>query len=221
MLAKELMVDEIPVVKTSDTGNQTLAMMDTNRVAHLPIVNNQQFLGLISEKDIFDNNCEDQALGNHNLSLVKPHVYENQHVFEVIDIMAKLNLTLIPVLDNNKNYLGSITLSRLIHAFAKMISIDKAGGIIILDMCIHDYSSSEIAQIIESNNAKILSLFVSQFENSTQINVTVKIDVTDINAILRTFERYDYTIKASFLYEDIIKSLNESRFESLIKYINM
>ncbi len=221
MLAKELMVDEIPVVKTSDTGNQALVMMDANRVSHLPIVNNEQFLGLISEKDIFDNNCEDQALGNHNLSLVNPHVFDNQHVFEVVDIIAKLNLTLIPVLDNNKNYIGSITLSRLVHAFAKMISVEKAGSIIILDMCIHDYSSSEIAQIVESNNAKILSLFVSQLENSTQINVTIKIDVTDINSILRTFERYDYSIKASFLFEDIIKSLYESRFESFIKFINI
>lgn len=221
MIAAELLVDEIPVVKTSDTGNQALNWMEINRVSHLPIVNNTQFLGLVSDKDIYDNNCEDDPLGNHNLSLVNPFVFEYQHIFEVIDIFAKSNLSVIPVLDKNKNYLGTITLSRLLLSFSKMISVDKAGSIIIFDMTIHDYSAAEIAQIVESNNAKILSLFVIQIENSTQINVTIKIDETDITPIIRTFERYDYDIKASYLYEDVIKSFYESRYEAFIKYLNI
>lgn len=221
MLAIDLIVDDIISVKTSDTGNTALSVMDTHRVSHLPIVNNKQLLGLISDKDIYDSNCEKEPIGNHNLSLVNPFVYEKQHVFEVVDIVARMNLTLIPVLDSNKNYLGAISLQKLVHSFAKMISVEKAGSIIILEMTIHDYSSSEIAQIVESDNAKILGLFVTQFDNSTKINLTLKIDVTDITSILKTFERYDYIVKASFLYEDIIKSFYDSRYESFIKYLNI
>jgi predicted transcriptional regulator len=221
MIAKDLIVDSIPVVKTSDTGNKALTWMEMHRVSHLPIVNNEEFLGLISDTDIYDNNCSDEPLGNHNLSLVRPYIYENQHIFEVIDIVAKLGISVIPVLDSSKCYIGSISIFALVTQFSKMISVEKAGSIIILEMAILDYSLSEISQIIETNNAKVLTLFVSSFENSTQINVTLKVDVTDIASIIQTFERYDYKIKASYLSEDMLKVFYDERFDSFLSFLNI
>jgi acetoin utilization protein AcuB len=220
MIARNLISESVPVLKTSDTGNNAIALMEMHRVSHLPIVNNEEFLGLISDTDIYDNNCIDDPLGNHNLSLVRPYVFENQHLFEVIDLVAKLNISIIPVLDNAKNYLGSITLFKLANAFARMISVEKAGGIIILEMTIHDYSSAEISQIVESNNAKILSLFISANEDTTGITVTIKTDVTDLASIIQTFERYDYKIKASFLSEDMLKVFYQDRYDSFLSFLN-
>lgn len=220
MIAKNLISESVPVLKTSDTGNNAIALMEMHRVSHLPIVNNEEFLGLISDTDIYDNNSLEDPLGNHNLSLVRPYVFENQHLFEVIDLVAKLNISLVPVLDAGKNYLGSITLFKLVNAFARMISVEKAGGIIILEMTIHDYSSSEISQIVESNNAKILSLFISANEDTTGITVTIKTDVTDLASIIQTFERYDYKIKASFLSEDMLKVFYQDRYDSFLSFLN-
>jgi CBS domain-containing protein len=221
MIAFDLIVDSIPVVKTSDTGNNALAWMEMHRVSHLPIVNNEEFLGLVSDTDIYDNNCGAEPLGNHNLSLVRPYVYENQHIFEVIDVVAKLKLSIIPVLDQNKHYLGCITLVKLVTEFSKMISVEKAGGIIILEMTIHDYSLTEISQIVETNNAKILTLFVSSADNTTEISVTLKIDITDMASIIQTFERYDYKIKASFLSEDMLKVFYQDRYDSFLNFLSI
>lgn len=221
MIARDLIVDSIPVVKTSDTGNNALSWMEMNRLSHLPIVNNEEFLGLVSDSDIYNNNCLDDALGNHNLSLVRPYVFENQHIFEVVDIVAKLNITVIPVLDLNKHYLGAISLFKLVTEFSKMISVEKAGGIIILESNIHDYSLSEIAQIVESNNAKVLIIFVSSTEDSTLISITLKVDITDLASIVQTFERYDYKIKASFLSEDMLKVFYQDRYDSFLNYLNI
>ena len=221
MIARDLLVDSIPVVKTSDTGNNALSWMEMHRLSHLPIVNNEEFLGLVSDTDIYDNNCLDDPLGNHNLSLVRPYVFENQHVFEVIDLVAKLNITLIPVLDLNKHYLGAISLFKLVTEFSKMISVEKSGGIIILESNIHDYSLSEIAQIVESNNAKVLILFVSSTEDSTLISITLKVDITDLASIVQTFERYNYKIKASFLSEDMLKVFYQDRYDSFLNYLNI
>ncbi|PLX06714.1 MAG: hypothetical protein C0596_13455 [Marinilabiliales bacterium] len=220
MLAKDLISDSIPVVKTSDTGDKALQWMEMHRVSHLPIVNNEGFLGLISDTDIYDNNCGKDPIGNHNLSLVRPFVFENQHIFEVMDLCAKMKLTVIPVLDSNKNYLGAISLAMMVTEFSKMTSIEKAGSIIVLEMIIHDYSMQEIASIVESNNAKIVMSYITDFDNSTQINVTIKIDVTDIASILQTFERYDYKVKASFLAEDMLKVFYQDRFDSFLNYLN-
>lgn len=221
MIAVDLIVDSIPVVKTSDTGSDALSWMEMHRVSHLPIVNNEEFLGLVSDTDIYDNNCSDQPLGNHNLSLVRPYVFENQHIFEVIDVVAKLGISIIPVLDHNKHYLGSISVFKLVSEFSRMISVEKAGGIIILEMTIHDYSLTEIAQIVESNNAKVLILYVSSTDASTEISVTLKIDITDMAAIIQTFERYNYKIKASYLSEDMLKVFYEDRYDSFINFLNI
>ncbi len=221
MLAKDLIVDSIPVVKTSDTGNDALSWMEVHRVSHLPIVNNEEFLGLVSDTDIYDNNCGEDALGNHNLSLVRPYVFANQHIFEVVDVVAKLGITVIPVLDDRKHYLGSVTLNKLVSEFSKMISVEKAGGIIILEMTIHDYSLTEIAQIVETNNAKILTLFVSSTDDSTEITVTLKVDVTDMASIIQTFERYNYKIKASFLSEDMLKVFYQDRYDSFLNFLSI
>ncbi|MCK9254458.1 MAG: CBS domain-containing protein [Bacteroidales bacterium] len=221
MLAQNLISETIPVLKTSNTGSEAIAWMETYRISHLPIVNNEEFLGLISDSDIYNNNDLDSALGTHNLSLIRPYIYENQHIYEIVDLFAKLKLTIVPVLDVNKKYLGSITLHNMVNEFAKMISVDKAGGIIILEMTIHDYSLSEISQIVESNNAKILSLFVNTQEASTGISITIKLDVTDMASVIQTFERYDYKIKASFLSEDILKVFYQDRLDSFLNYLDI
>jgi len=221
MIARDLIVDSIPVVKTSDTGNDALSWMEMHRLSHLPIVNNEEFLGLVSDSDIYDNNCQDDPLGNHNLSLVRPYVFQNQHIFEVVDLVAKLRLTIIPVLDQNKHYIGAISLFKLVTEFSKMISVEKAGGIIILESNIHDYSLSEISQIVETNNAKVLILFVSSTDNSTVISITLKVDITDLSSIVQTFERYDYKIKASFVSEDMLKVFYQDRYDSFLNYLNI
>ena len=128
---------------------------------------------------------------------------------------------MLPVLDRNKNYLGSITLFKLVTAFSQLVSVEKVGSIIVLEMTIHDYSLNEISGIIESNNAKILTSYISSHENSTKIFVTIKVDVTDIASILQTFERYDYTIKASYLSEDMLKEFYKDRYDSFLNFLNI
>ena len=221
MIAEELVTQNIPVLKTSDTGDDALAMMELFRISHLPIVNNSELLGLISDTDIYDNVCGDSPIGIHKLSLMRPYVYSDQHIYEIIDILYNLKLSVIPVLDRNKNYLGAITGNELIMAFAKITAIQRSGSIIELKMNSHDYTSSQISQIIESNNCKILSLYVSSSEDTTSIKVTIKLDTTDATSVLQTFNRFGYDVTASYLFHDVTSSLYQNRFESFMNYLNI
>ncbi len=167
MLAKDLISDVIPALHTSDTGTKALGWMDIFKVAHLPIVNNEDFLGVIGETDIYDMNMPDEPLGNHQLSLLRPYVLENQHVFEVMDVMSRLQLSLIPVLDSKKQYLGVISLPDLLHYFADLSALKNPGGIVVLQLNENDYSLAHIAQIGEGNSAKILSSYITAYKDST------------------------------------------------------
>jgi acetoin utilization protein AcuB len=221
MLAKDLISSTVPSLCTSDTGLKALSWMDIFRISHLPIVNNSEFLGLISDKDIYDLNMADEPIGNHSLSLSRPFVKAHQHPYEVISLASELKLTIVPVLDEANNYLGVITLQDLMHFVAELTALKQPGGLIVLELNVNDYSLSQIAQIIESNDAKILSLYVNSPSDSTKLDVYIKLNITDLTSVTQTFNRYNYTIKASYLDNDKMDSLYNNRFELFMKYLNV
>lgn len=221
MLAKDLISDVIPSLKTSDSGQKALYWMDIFRISHLPIVNNEDFLGLISDKDIYDLNMSEEPIGNHTLSLFSPYVTDNQHVYEVMELASRMMLTVVPVLDENNRYLGLITMTDLLHYFADMAAVKQPGGILVLEINTNDYSLTQIAQIVESNDAKILSMYISSHALSTKMEVTLKINRQDLTSIIQTFDRFNYIIRASFMNDDDMDNLYENRYDLFMKYLNI
>jgi acetoin utilization protein AcuB len=221
MLAKELISDVVPSLKTSDSGLKALYWMDIFRISHLPIINNNEFLGLISDKDIYDLNMADEPIGNHKLSLISPFVFQEQHIFEVIEIASRLKLSVVPVLNNEKQYNGVVTTNDLIDYIAQLSALNQPGGILVLELNQNDYYLSQVSQIVESNDAKILSLYVKSYENSALLELTLKINRTDITSIMQTFERYNYKIKASYMHDEELENLFDNRYEAFMKYLSI
>ena len=221
MLAKELISEVVSELRTSDTGQTALNWMEVFRISHLPIVNNLEFLGLISDTDIYDLNDPEQPIGNHNLSLIKPFVRLDQHIFDVISLAARLKLSVVPVLDDHNHYKGVIMVTDLIAELAKMSSLNEPGGLIVLDILQNDYSLSQIAQIIESNDAKVLNLYISSPPDSTRMEVTIKLNTNNLMPIIRTFERFEYEVTAWHGDEDDMNSFYSDRFDSFMRYLDI
>jgi len=221
MIARDLITDSVPPLNTSDSGALALAMMDEYRVSHMPIVNNQELLGLISDADIFALNAFDDPIGNHNLTLSGAYVVESQPIYEVIQTFANLKLTLMPVLDEKKQFLGVITLTNLVHHLARITSIDSQGGIIVLEINDKDYSLSQICQIVEANEATVLSSYITSFPDSTKLEVTLKINRLDIGAILQAFNRYGFQVISSYSNKDAFSDTMQQRFDALMNYLNI
>jgi len=220
MIAQQLISDIITPLKSFETGADALVLMDELRVSHLPIVNQEEFLGVISDTDILTYNNFTEPVGSHPLSLSNAYIIDNQHIFDVIRIIDAMKLTLLPVLDEKKHYLGSITLTTLCHNISDLMALNNPGGIIILELNDKDYLLTEIAQIVESNDAKVLGMYITTFPDSTRIEVTLKINRIDVGPVLQTFIRYNYTIKASFSEDSYSESLKE-RYNSLMNYLNI
>jgi CBS domain-containing protein len=221
MLAKDLISEVVPALKTSDTGLRALSWMEIFRISHLPIVNNKEFLGLISDTDIYDLNMANEPIGNHHLSLFSPFVTSDQHIYEIIELVSRLKLTVVPVLNKKKDYLGLITLNGLVQYVADLFALKEPGGIIVLELHQNDYSLNQISQIVESNNAKILSMYLTSPSDSMKMELTLKINQNDLTSIIHTFERYDYTIKASYMEDEDMDSFYSNRYESFMKYLNI
>lgn len=221
MVAKDLISEVIPSLKTSDTGPTALNWMEIFRVSHLPIVNNLDFLGLISDTDIYDMNQPEEPIGNHALTLLKPYVTDEQHLFEVIGLASRLKLTIVPVLDEKSHFMGVITTTDLIRYLAGISSMDQQGGIIVLELIERDYSLSQIAQIVEGNNIKVLSMYVTSPPESTRLEVTIKVNTNELASVIRTFERYNYDVKTWVTSDDSMDKFYSERFDLLMKYMNI
>ena len=134
--------------------------------------------------------------------------------------MASNNLTVIPVVDAEENYLGLITQEDLIQFYATSFSFTEPGSIIIIETNKRQYSLAEISRIIESENASILSSFLTSEDDSTNVLVTVKVSRQDISGIISTLERFEYIVKGSFTEEEYFDELQE-RYDSLMTYLNV
>jgi len=217
--ANNLLSQTIVPLRTSDTGEDALSIMNDFYVKHLPIVNNTELLGLISEDDILDHDVE-EAVGSYKLSITRPYVKSSDHIYEVLRLVSDYQLTTIPVIDDENQYLGLISQEDLLRFFASIGSIKEPGSIIVLEMSKRDYSLAQLARIVESESAVILSSFITSVGDSTQIDVTLKINRPEIHRLIASFERFDLHVKASFQEAAYFDTLKD-RFDSLMSYLNV
>lgn len=221
MIAQNLLSEAVPPLRLTDSGQKALNWMEIFRISHLPVVEGKRLVGLISDKMIYDLNIIDKPVGDYSDHLLSPHIHTNQHIYEVFSVISVLKLTAVPVLDLHHNYCGVITVFDLAQKFADLVAVREPGGVIALELNSIDYSLSQIAQIIEGNDAKILSFYVNQAEDSKLMDITLKINKVDLSSIIQTFVRYDYNIKAVYMDESIIQNLYDDRYDQLMKFMNI
>jgi len=221
MFAKDLISETISPLQPTDTGDKGLQKMEVFHVSHLPVVSQGDFLGMVSDVDISDRNMVDLPVGENTFAPFGPFVYEYQHLYEVIELVSRHRLTAVPVLTEKHKYLGVITAQQLIQILGDMAAVKIPGGLIVLELNVNDFSLAHIARIVEDNNAKILSSFVTSTTDSVKMEVTLKINQTDLTSIIQSFMRYNYAIKASFQSNDRHEDILRNNYNQLMMYLNI
>lgn len=220
MLAASLISHSVPPLKLSDTAKKALTWMSDFHVRHLPIVENDKFLGVISEDEILDFIDPSTILGQSDPKLIRKQVFASQHLYDIMQLLVETELSIIPVLDNQNKYLGLITLENLIKQLANTGSITHPGGVLVLHMHYRDYSLSEIARIVESEKAVILSSFISSPYGMENLELTLKLNKKDLKHVVATLDRFGYTVKASFYESDYLDSLKD-RYDALMHLLDI
>lgn len=220
MLIADLITDEIPPLKNTDTVKIALDWMEQFKVSHLAVVKDRELLGVVSEHDLIDYSHLDEKLDALKIPLLKPIIHNYQHTYDLLKLMMSFNLTLIPVLDDKELYKGCISLKGLLQNISTMASVQNVGGVIVLEVNQVDYSLTQIASIVEGNDAKILSAHVSSVPDSTKMEITLKINKEDLSRILQTFYRYNYNVKASFQHSDFESGLKD-KLDEFMHFLNI
>ncbi len=186
--------------------------------SHFPVVEEGVFIGNISNEDIetFDT---DKKIIDYKYTLEGFFARKNMIWLDVLEVFAKNHSNIVPVLDEENNYSGYYELEDIVKFFHETPFLKEQGGIIVVKKAIIDYSMSQIAQIVESNNGKLLGMFVSDADVEN-IQITLKIALGGMNDIIQTFRRYNYEIVSEHHEDNYLNSLKE-RSEYLDKYLNI
>lgn len=219
MLNKEIISSIVPTLNPGDTVFQALELMNEFHVSQLAVVAQEKYLGLVFENDLL--NMEETALLNtatDHFSRIAVHA--NTHFIEAIQASNDYNLTVVPVIDKESDFIGVIQATDLLKNYGKITGASDPGGVIVLEMDQRNFSFSEISKLVETNDAQITQLNTYWDAQLSAFFVTIKINKFEISDIIATFQRYEYTIKYYFgeeLYENELKD----NYDHLMNYLNI
>ncbi|MET4083573.1 acetoin utilization protein AcuB [Pedobacter sp. UYP30] len=220
MFAEELISNQIPSLKPEQTVQVALDRLNEFKLKHLAVVNKGVFLGLLMEEDLLEVADHSVKVVDIPSTLINAFVLSAAHTYDVIRLMSQMKLTAVPVLDQQKKYLGVISINDVIDAVGEQFAVTETGGIIVLEIGNRDNSLAHIAQIVEADNAQVLSSSVNAFADTTRLELTLKINKTDITGLVASFERYNYHVKE--VYNNIkIDDGSQERFDSFMNYLNV
>lgn len=219
MLNKELISTSIPTLNLKDPVLQVLDLMSEFHVKQLPVVEEDKYMGLVFEDDLI--NLEDsitlESISNH---FSRVAVQANTHFIESIQTVNDYNLSIVPVVDKESEFVGVITAIDLLKQLGKITGSSEPGGLIVLELEQRNFSFAEISKLVETNDAQITQLNTYWDTNTDSFLVTLKINKFEISDIISTFQRYEYQVKYYFgeeLYENELRD----NYDHLMNYLSI
>tara|TARA_R110002012_G_scaffold291564_1_gene486022 strand:+ start:18410 stop:19069 length:660 start_codon:yes stop_codon:yes gene_type:complete len=219
MNLNEFVINDIkPVLNTAKIGDLQL-LFNQLTYSHIPIQTLEGlYLGCMSETDVYCFEKQD-VIADQIHAIEGFFVRDNTNWLDVLEAFAQNSTNIMPILDSKNSYLGYYELNDVIGLFNETPFFSEVGGILIVEKGLVDYSFSEISQIVESNDGKLLGAFISKIEND-MVQITLKVGNTGLNDIMQTFRRYSYNIISGHEEDSYLESLKD-RSEYLNKYLNI
>jgi len=208
----------LPVFKITDSLKEVILFFKNTTFSHVAVTEGKQFLGVLGENDL-ENFEEDKTISDYRYNLEAFMARKDTSWLDVLEVFARNEANLIPVLDEKNAILGYYDLTDIVAVFINTPFFTDPGGILVVEKGIKDYSFSEVTQIVESNNTKFIGGFITGIRNDV-VEITMKIGTEQINDVVQTFRRYNYTIVYGNNDDQFMEDLKQ-RSDYLDKYLNV
>jgi len=219
MLISQLPIANYPVVHLFDKISLALQFMEDYDVQHLPVINEDKYVGVVTKNDLLDED-ESATIGALQQQLLKVSVQPQEHFLSALKIASANDLSVLPVVNADMQLDGVISNTELMHAAATFQNVEEPGAIIVLEMERHNYAIGELSRLVETNNASIVQLNTFTENGTGLFIVTIKINKVEISDILATLQRYDYVIRYFFGEEAYENELREN-YDLLMAYLKI
>jgi acetoin utilization protein AcuB len=218
MLTRNIISHSLPYLHKQDKVYQALQLMSDYHVAHLPVVEEEQYLGIVSEEQLLHSD-EDHQLEQLSFTESETSVQANEHFLKAIQVAVQKNLSIVPVVED-KQMLGIVTYDDLLRNASDFMSLNLPGALIVLEMESANYSFTELNRIVESNDAQITQLNTYIDPETKSMQVTIRVNKMEVSSLIATFQRYEYNVKYYFgeeLYENELRN----NYDNLMHYLEI
>lgn len=220
MLAIELNNNIIPQLQLNDSAGKALQLINDFKVSHLPVISEGKYLGLISEDDLLDADNKKLLINSFQEDFIDVSIKENEHFLQAVNISNQYQTSVVPVVNNEKEFVGSITSQHLLNTLGNFSGAQEIGGIIVLEMERSQFSISEISRIVESNEATILHLNTTIQPETGLLTITIHINKRELSMVIAAFERYEYDV-VYFFGEEKFENEIHSNYKHLMNYLDI
>ena len=220
MLAIELNNNIIPQLHLNDTVGKALQLITDFKVSHLPVISGEKYLGLISEDDLLDADNKKMHIQLLQKEFINASIKENEHFLQAVNISNQYQTSVVPVINEEKEYVGSISGSALLKVLGNFTGAREIGGIIVLEMEKSQLILSEISRIVESNEATVLHLNTTVQPETGLLTVTVHINKKELSTVVAAFERYEYDV-VYYFGEEKFENKIHSNYRHLMNYLDI
>ena len=220
MLTRELLSQTLPHLRLQDKVYQALQLMNDNHVTHLPIIDGEKFIGIISEEDLLQAENDHSELSSLQQSFFDISVKEDEHFLRAVQLAADSGLSVVPVVNGENELVGTVAYNELLKFSSEFMSLSEPGGLIVLEMDNNHYSFNEVSKLVETNDAQITQLNTTTDPETGIMLVTIRINKPEVSDIVATFQRYEYNVKY-FFGEELYTNELRSNYDNLMNYLKI
>jgi CBS domain-containing protein len=220
MLTRELLSQTLPSLRLHDKVYQALLWMNENHVTHLPVVEEDKYLGLVSEDDLLGAENDNLPISSLQQQFAPISVKEDEHFLKAVRLAAETRLSIVPVVNEGNELIGTVAYNEMLKFCADFMRLNEPGGLIVLEMESNQYSVNEISKLVETNDAQITQLNTSIDPETGLMQVTIRINKPEISDIVATFQRYEYNVKY-FFGEELYTNELRSNYDNLMNYLKI
>jgi acetoin utilization protein AcuB len=220
MIAQQLISAQLPFITQKDSAYQAMSLMQDFHVSHLPILENEKYMGLIAEDFLLDLNDDTITIAEVKTAFIPSCILDKAHVYDALKIMQEMQLSVLPVVNEQTNYIGSITYADVANHLIAGTQCAEPGGIVVLEATHQNYSIGQIARCFESENVTILSMQVHTFAETNTLQISIKTNKQDLRAVVATLERLNYTVLEVFAETNDNQDLQDN-LAGLLNYLNI
>jgi len=220
MLTRELISPSLPILHLHDKVFNALQLMNDCHVSHLPVDDEGKYVGTVNEEVLMQAPDDTVELRELKEGFATYSVNQNDHFLKALQLAVENRLSVVPVVNDNKELVGVVSYREMLKQASEFVNVKDPGGLIVLEMENTNYSFSEISRLVETNDAQITQLNTYTDPQTGLMQVTIKINKTEISDILATFQRYEYNVKYYFgeeLYENELRS----NYDNLMNYLKL
>ena len=214
----DMIRNDYKALQTSERADAVQDFFNDSNLSHFPVLQLDEFMGSLSQNDA-ETFTFDRTINDYKYTLDSFFARPEIGLLDLLELFARHQADVVPVLDENNKYQGYFEIQDIIRLFNETPFLREAGTVLIVEKEILDYSMSQVVQIVESNNGRVLGCFISD-TTTTTLQISVKISSGGINEIIQTFRRYNYDIISQHQEDNYLADLKD-RSEYLAKYLSI